>query len=664
MDGGAPQEHDYSGKIASTCPLALLCGFAYTQDAKDRLNFQATPPFSPVNVAVPIDISIASISPMLSLLCEAAEADPTKPSTITIKWGVLEKCDFLQEIRQQALNILYKAYRHSTCLKERLQIVQSLEGAIPHSRPDIEVPLEIKEWLLPDCMKTARFLSEIVIPNAELPVLDAVASWLSHATSVGGYQEEEFMQIRQQLHEHRLYQMFRLLISRFRYDDEDDRLDWQANEQRRRREIEEYVERLSDTTITQVIHDLSLIVEQVHEAKRASETYWLDFLLEKLGEHHPDFGDRLIKKVVTDGLALKDHLHWILIGLRRCSSDAVSTYTSSWVASDDEALLRVIALSYHYVEWDKLQQQEWDILCSLVHKGLSHLDMDVLSLLPSFAPYQPGLAVSFLKEIAVRGDTAILRRIADVLAQPNATNDGWDIKIANRQDYLDIFQIFERLPELDHAVEQCLNLLGQFEPMLVVDFLEQRILNAAEHQLKAKNYRAIPLGFSTPLESIRSSSTYCEVLQRVRDWSFNEESVLYRNASQVLKIIAGNLDEALRNVLMEWVISDVVQEQEAVAHILFMFNDGQAFYDISREIIIRTDDESVLRVIGGVIASTPLSNAMMASPSYFQRKRIEDLSTWLQDSHFRVRHFAKREIQHFQKMLEFDEDLNRHRDWS
>ena len=232
----------------------------------------------------------------------------------------------------------------------------------------------------------------------------------------------------------------------------------------------------------------------------------------------------------------------------------------------------------------------------------------------------------------------------------------------SRQDYLDIILNFERLPELDHAVEQCLNRLGQFEPMLVVDFLEQRILNAAKHQTKAKRYRAIPLGFSTPLESIRSSPTYREVLQRVRDWSLDEETALCRNASQVLKMIAGNLDEALSNVLMEWVISGVAQKQEAVAHILFMLNDGRVFYDLSREIIARTDDESVLNVIGGAITSTPLSNATMASPSNFHRKRIEDLSPWLQDSHFRVRRFAKREIQYFQKMLESDEDLNTQRD--
>src|SRR5207249_2280193 len=152
---------------------------------------------------------------------------------------------------------LYTMYPLSTQLIERVQIVQALEGAIPHARPDIEVPPEIKAWLQPDCVKTARFLSEIVIPYAELPVLDAVAGWLLRAASEGGYQGEDFVRIRQQLHGHRLYQLFRLLIGRFRYDDEEERLNWQANEQRRRREIEEYVEQLSDATITGGIHDLS-----------------------------------------------------------------------------------------------------------------------------------------------------------------------------------------------------------------------------------------------------------------------------------------------------------------------------------------------------------------------------------------------------------------------
>jgi hypothetical protein len=190
--------------------------------------------------------------------------------------------------------------------------------------------------------------------------------------------------------------------------------------------------------------------------------------------------------------------------------------------------------------------------------------------------------------------------------------------------------------------------------MLVVDFFESRIMNSTDHQLKVEHYRAIPLGFNTPLESIRSSSNYRKVLRRVQDWSLNEVSALRKNTSQVLRIIAGYLDEALYSVLMEWVTSDVTQKQEIVAHILFIFNDGQVFYNLSREIILHTKEESVLSAISGAITSTPLSGAMMASPTAFHKKRIEELSPWLQDSNLRVRRFAKKETQYFQRMIEID----------
>jgi hypothetical protein len=43
MDSGAPQDYDYSDKIAQAVPSALLGLFAYTQHAWNRLHFK---PFS------------------------------------------------------------------------------------------------------------------------------------------------------------------------------------------------------------------------------------------------------------------------------------------------------------------------------------------------------------------------------------------------------------------------------------------------------------------------------------------------------------------------------------------------------------------------------------------------------------------------------------------
>jgi len=612
-----------------------------------------------------LDVSIALIAPMLSMRWEGTEDDLTKPSTIMIKWGALTKNDLLQEIRQQALSLLHKMYQLSTHLLERMKIVKAWEGAIPYAGSDIEISSEIKEWLQPGCVTTACFLAEVAEISTELPVLDAVANWLLYAKYIGKYEGEDLLQIQQLLNNHHLYQLYRLLVGRFRYENLDERLNWRANEQRHVQQIETYLEEISEANITEKINDLSNVAEQAHEAIQDDDMYWFDVLMEKFGERQPDLIDQLIELTLSDSPALKNHLGYLLTGLRRGNQDKAQAYVNSWVMSDDELLFSIAVRSYHSIEWDKLQEADWNLFHNLINKSSPQLDWNVLQLIPEFAPHHPTLAINLLKAIAKRGNDVILHRVADFLVQPDIKNDdGWNIEITNKQDYFDIIQNFERLPSFDYSIERCLDRLGQFEPMLIVDFFELRVMNGAMHKRRNEHYRAIPFGFTFPLNCVRSSPTYRKVLERIRDWALNEESALYSNTSQMLATIAGYLDEVLYNVLLEWVVLEDTQKQKIVAQILFMFNDGQAFYDLSREIIIRTDEESTLSAISGAITSTPLLSTPMDSSTQFHRKRIEDLSPWLQDNHFRVRHFAKREIQYFQKMLEFDEDLNRHRDWS
>ena len=61
----------------------------------------------------------------------------------------------------------------------------------------------------------------------------------------------------------------------------------------------------------------------------------------------------------------------------------------------------------------------------------------------------------------------------------------------------------------------------------------------------------------------------------------------------VLLALAGNLDEVLYGVLMEWVESNDVRKQRAVATILHTFNSGQSFYELCGKLIRCTSDEDV-----------------------------------------------------------------------
>lgn len=200
--------------------------------------------------------------------------------------------------------------------------------------------------------------------------------------------------------------------------------------------------------------------------------------------------------------------------------------------------------------------------------------------------------------------------------------------------------------------------------MHVIDFIEQRIGNTAERYARGDQYDAIPFEFSRAFESIRASPAYVDVLRRVRDWIRREDAWLRDEAPQVLKALAGSLHPSLYRVLMEWVESDDIRKLKAVARILREYNVGGPFYDLCREIICRTDDELVLGSIADAIDLTP-EKEVREGLSHFHRQRLEEISPWLRDENFRVRHFAERMRQSLQRQLEREqatEELER-RQW-
>ena len=135
--------------------------------------------------------------------------------------------------------------------------------------------------------------------------------------------------------------------------------------------------------------------------------------------------------------------------------------------------------------------------------------------------------------------------------------------------------------------------------------------------------------------------------------------------SAVLKALAGSLHTSLYSVLMEWVESDDIRKLKEVARILRKYNVGGPFYDLCREIIFRTDDESILGSIEVAIDLTP-EEGVWGGLSHFHRQRLEEVSPWLRDENFRVRHFAERMRRSLQEQLEREqatEEFER-RQWS
>ena len=584
------------------------------------------------------DLSITLLQTMLRVELEESRLSPIQPRSITIIHGIITPNEILRSIRSEVENLLFSIYTRTTTLSQRLAIAKALEGTLPPMLVSGRVPDEMRDWLRADAERAAHFFKDVILPQEEFPILDAMFEWLWRARRFSGYREGVFDQLRQLLADHRLYQLYRVLAGRL-WLNEADEVDWRAGQSFRQQAVERYLETLTPTTIDQTIRDLALVAEQA-QATGNTDTSWLDSLLEGIGKRSPALARQMIERTLADRLALLSSLDALLRGLRVSDPGAALMYMTGWTESNDVRLIVAVARSYYAANWNALQDEEWGLLRRLVAKGIPTVDYTVLALIPHLALHRPQLAVELMKAIAASGDEHLIRRMAEVLGTPGPTASGWAVEIANLQDLLELCGYLVQLPTLDTAVLPCLERLGRVNPMSVVDILERRIRQSATTGSDEVHYIAIPPELAYHAESIRSSPTYRDVLSRIRDWMLYDEPRFRGAASYALKAITGSLDEVLYSVLIEWVASSDSQKQQAVADLLDEFNSGEPFYQLCRQLLLQSHNEHVEQAVAGAILHTPWG--VWDSSYNWQEERRVMLSSWLQDPDSRIRRFAQR----------------------
>jgi hypothetical protein len=609
------------------------------------------------------NLCIALIPPLLKLEIERSSMSPLRPLTFTIERGGMAPNEAVGDIRRQALDLLYEAYPRASTIPARISIVDALEGSLPPTLPYAQVSAETLAWLHADCARTIHFFSTVVLPEAALPVLDAVVHWLWQARHFSGYPLAEFDGLRQQLREHGPYQLYRALAGRMWLNEETDELDMDAGDQFRQQAVERYLEGLSPATIGKGIRELEMVSLQARLAGN-SNTVWLDKLLDLIGERYPALARQVIEEAVAGDLSLKDHLSYLLAGLRRGDPGAARMYMTTWIEAEDVLLHEAIAGSYFSAEWPSLPPKEWEMVQQLARNGPLRVHLILLRLIPLFAPDYPDQAVQCLRLVAAGGEAAALGRMAELLARTRPPEQRWAIEVSDPQDYLYLCQQLERLPALDESAQRCLYRLGQIEPMWVVDLLERRIRCRSAQQHQDTDYEAIPLEMYQHAGSIRSSSAYRAVLRRIRDWMIRDEEAFYFLAPRTLKAMAGTLDEVLASVLHEWIEAEDTHKQGNVATILQVFNAGERFYALGKALLLRTSAADVQECLRDAVESTP--GAVIGPISSFTSRRLKEVADyWLQDTDFRVQRFAQQVYQSLQEKLRqerIQEEVAR-RDW-
>ncbi|RCJ28375.1 hypothetical protein A6770_23895 [Nostoc minutum NIES-26] len=629
------------------------------------------------NFIINLPLSLSLLQCMLKIDFHSAEINPIQPGNIVVYQGDLEISDTLKKIREHSLGILYTAYQQVQDLPTRLQIVQVLcSGATPYLSSREQVSTKTRNQLCSDCAKTADFFSNSVMKNAELPILDKLAEWSSQAKKFHKYQSAELDILQQKLKDCKAYQLYRLLVSKYRLDDEENQIDlqhfdgqhaetkWQQAQEQKQQNINEYVQSISTLNLEKSIQELETIASQTLSIGK-NNTFGLNDLLMILGQIQTEIAQSFIDKVITNTNSLKHHLGFVIAGMRLSNQELARTYVRSWIEQDDTVLWVAIAISYRFMDWSQPQlEEEWHILKQLVAKESPELDPAIFWSLQQLAPYNSDLVVELLKTLAARGNENILHYVAQTVSWQISSNNEYAVKFSETQDLVEIISNFQRLSRLDYDAEECLKLLGDIAPMQLIDFIERRI-TAKPNQYSVGNfYEAFPKPFSSAFDHIQSKPEYSDILRRVRNWMLEEdEFLLSLEAPALLQAISLNLAGELYKVLVEWIDAGDIDKLKAVVKIIREFNSGQEFYNLSREIILRTQNEDVKSSIYGAINSTP--DIVEGAMSKFYQQRIEEVSPWLTDDNIHVKLFARQIIQSLQINIESEEGVQklRERNW-
>lgn len=604
------------------------------------------------DLAEDFSLVLEVVQPMLKMEAHGTETDPTKPRHLIFKQGPLEPSECLREIRERSLKILFTTYLKTQDVQGRVKIIGALEHtvAVHNSHRDAKDQKATWKWLQTDCINTAKFLLEQVLPHAELPILDTISGWLWRTVHWGGYQSQELTELRQHLRTHKLYQFYRCLVSnRLRGDLDDDaepNTDLYAVDQARQECIAQYLDCLSPETFEQAVLDLETLLQHASSANEQHCSYF-DLLFYRFGEKYPEYVKTLVERAISENLLIKNFLGHITAGLRCVEPQIAWEYIQAWSESEDMDLWKAAATSYSVRDWDSLTEKEWQLLHTLVSKNAESVDCIVINLIWQFHTWSPIFAVELLKILATRSD-AILYRVAQLLSRYEAQNK-WSVQFENDQDCIEIIQNLMRLPRIDYTVEKCVCRLGQIAPMLVVDFIEQRLV--FEFEQSGSDYKAIPFEFHYGMKRLRSTLEFPEMLRRIRDWMLRGGSWWFK-APDVLERVSGGWNEPLYNILLEWVESGEEEKLKAVSFIVRDLNSGSLFYNLCREILCRTNQEQILGSIRSAIYSTP--GAIVGDFSNYWESRLEEIGPWLSDSNFRVRRFAKQIVESLRQDFQRD----------
>ncbi len=584
--------------------------------------------------------------------------------TITMHFGAISPTDFLKKMRWETIDLVYVLYKSTGNPKLKLRLFKILDETT-RTPSNVAYGENVSQMIADDLKYLTGIYRKIIFGEKKekmtelLGIVAAIEERLYRINKSEKKRIKESEELHKDILKNELYKLFRLLVGDpITYYQEKD---WITAEKIRNKEINQLIGSIEKAQLEEWFDKLNKIASQHMIVDEWKFNTFKDFL-RKVSEQKPQIADELLKRVFKHNSPLKYFTGAFLDGFRIGAHFEVwDKYFNQIINTKDITLVTALVSSLNLprdVNLEKLiRKKDIDFLENITKRKdqlsfLKEADDRVLeytlfnTLMRNFRYFIKKIEPMIVKEIKAYPE--YLNMFLSELSI--ATHRGWiSIKELLPETIELLKEKMVELSNIDWCFQELLLAIGErYGLKAVLDVFMKRIKKDIRRKEKIsrdpdEQYEAIPYHFNPDLNKFLAEHPDYEkvtsewIVKMTTGWSIYNWHV-----GHFLQNVEKGFDKVLTSLIQKDDDENLMKAARAMQSI------NSVNFDICLEIIRRTDNEHIIKMVGANMYSTGVVSGEYGIAEAYEKK-AEQLKKYLADESERVRSFAKRMIKSFRE---------------
>lgn len=584
------------------------------------------------------------------------------PDSISLRFAAVRPTDFLKDLRQRTIDLIYQIYRATTDQSQQIRLVKALQHAArtPHMGPYGD---DVAGMILDDTKVVIDIYRKMLFDDGDQLVghiglaheIENTLSFYEQDTPIA----TEARQLRSAILSDRFYQLFRLFVGMDRGFAED--VPWDEAEASRRTEIDLKVESIQASNLGQWTEDLNRIASQV-EVIGGWEFRHFDYFLKSLGARKPALAIEILNDALEYDRALTLFAADILEGFRDVGEIGIwDLAVEGIIRKGDPRYVSMIA-------WSLLMDRAADLEQEVRERDLNLLEdivreQNELSFLARCSEELPQLRNAIINAL-VRLFWRDPRRIEALIVSELESHPLFRrmqlsaIHVGLLRKWIDCGQFSTEsitflkkwlieFSDLDWESQSLLLNMARDNLQIVLDVFWERI---KKHELQegpafaTDRYEPVPFNFDSKLAYYLSR--HPELQAEIMKWveSMTPDRFRYnRDLSRFLNQIG-----AVHSI--QWALIEIGDEASLEKAIELADSSTGGNTQLLMEIVRRTYNDRILGQVSALLYATGVVMGEDGIASAWEGKK-ESLLRYLEDESERVRRYAERMVKSFEESI-------------